>query len=102
MNWLSDDAISRLQAASALPDLAGTRYRLIQRIGSGGMSAVYLAEDAILERRVALKILDLPDPSVTWPRACFAKPISSLASSIPASSPSTTLALSPTAASTTP
>jgi eukaryotic-like serine/threonine-protein kinase len=63
MNWLSDDAVSRLQAASALPDLAGTRYRLIQRIGSGGMSAVYLAEDAVLERRVALKILDFPDAS---------------------------------------
>ena len=63
MNWLSDDAISRLQAASALPDLAGTRYRIIHRIGNGGMGAVYLVEDAVLERRVALKILDLPDDS---------------------------------------
>jgi serine/threonine protein kinase len=63
MNWLSDDAILRLQAASALPDLGGTRYRMIQRIGSGGMGAVYLSEDAVLGRRVALKILDLPDDS---------------------------------------
>jgi serine/threonine protein kinase len=63
MNWLSDEAISRLQAASALPDLSGTRYQLVKRVGNGGMGVVYLAEDTILGRRVALKVLDVPDAS---------------------------------------
>jgi serine/threonine-protein kinase len=36
--------------------LAG-RYRLVRRLGSGGMSVVYLARHVMIERRSALKIL---------------------------------------------
>src|SRR5439155_18114007 len=34
-------------------------YRVLDRLGKGGMSQVYLAEHAVLARRVAIKVLSL-------------------------------------------
>jgi serine/threonine-protein kinase len=35
----------------------GERYRVVRHVGSGGMASVYLAEDDVLARRVAVKVV---------------------------------------------
>ncbi len=55
----SHDDLARLADGDGRPQLLAERYRLLRRLGSGGMGAVYLAEQLDgRDRRVAIKVLD--------------------------------------------
>jgi len=49
---MADEVADNLEIGNSLG-----RYRILKKIGAGGMGEVYLAEDVNLNRRVALKIL---------------------------------------------
>ena len=63
MRWLSDTVVDHLCRVADWPDLAGTKYEVIEKIGQGGMAAVYRARDRDLDREVALKVLFATDAS---------------------------------------
>jgi serine/threonine protein kinase len=57
---ISDRAIDRLRDAAAWPEL-DARYEITGVAGRGGMGTVYIARDRVLERDVAVKVLDVAD-----------------------------------------
>ncbi|MCU1255115.1 MAG: serine/threonine protein kinase [Candidatus Angelobacter sp.] len=57
MKFLPDQVVARLQTEMQTPDLSGTRYRPLKFLAHGGMGTVWLVQDSILNRPVALKIL---------------------------------------------
>jgi len=57
---VSDSVLEHLRQVTALPDLTGTRYELESEIGRGGMGVVYAVRDRELDRRVALKVMEVP------------------------------------------
>jgi serine/threonine protein kinase len=60
--WIGDDTLAHLRDVAEWPDV-GERYEIRGRLGRGGMGVVYAGRDRVLDRDVAIKVLDTIDAS---------------------------------------
>jgi serine/threonine-protein kinase len=63
VRWLPDSTVEHLRDVADWPELVGTRYEILSRIGRGGMATVFLARDRELAREVAIKVPHGAPPS---------------------------------------
>ncbi|HEY7818003.1 MAG TPA: serine/threonine-protein kinase, partial [Vicinamibacteria bacterium] len=56
-----------LQGATALPQIPGGRYHIVERLSTGALGGVYKALDTILDRPVAVKCINLDSPFADHP-----------------------------------
>src|SRR4051794_22438127 len=61
------DTTAPLQVA----DLVANRYRLGEPLGQGGMARVYRAHDEVLDRAVAIKIIERQPDNAAFEQACI-------------------------------
>lgn len=65
MNPPTDAALAHLGVFMEAPEIVAGRFKIERRIGTGGMGAVFLATDLLLDRPAAVKILRIDvDPAL--------------------------------------